>query len=176
VAKKHRVMYSAVTPIRVATLTPLLTGIANVRVLTADGKVPMDAPFALTIDLPEYEPENLYPVEKKTYLQVPSSLLVLATVYDSPTTAGVAAATKAAPGSPVNHPQRKHELKVKRTVRHQTFEFPEKLQTDRRFTFADSAMMMNRFVTLFVYSLHKFYVGQTLAGEKTILKAFQLPY
>src|SRR5688500_18569656 len=101
-ARKHRVMYSAVTPIQVGSHT-LKDGIANVRVLTADGKVPMDQPFALTLDLPEYEPENLFPVDKKTFLQVPASLLVLATVYDSPTTAGVVAATKSAAGSPVNH-------------------------------------------------------------------------
>jgi len=161
----HRVLYSTGSIIQMknaAAVAALKTGIDPIKVLTMSGNIPKAAPFFITIDLPEVEPVNLFPLGKGN-APFKSSLLVGATVYDVTKLADLKSGTKSAVGFPVNHPQRKHKLN--RIVKHQTFEFPKSLN-DLTFTYSG----MDK-VLLVVQSVQKFFSDlNDPKDRKSILK------
>ena len=129
--------------------------------------------FAITLDLPLYQPINLYPQDKNSN-QISSSLLVGVTLYNAGKNAAgdviPKAKTASVVGVPVNTPQRKHKFKETREVRHQTFMFPDKLKSQHGFTFKSPDSKDLTQLALMVYTVHEFYSSAHPKEAVTLLK------
>jgi hypothetical protein len=152
-ASKHLFRYSPAAAIQTdRKIRDIKDGFDPIKVLTVDELIPKNAPFMITIDLPNYKSANLIP--RTTNGDLEPSVLAVVSVFDMAAKdvedGKFTNKTKIVQGTPLNTPQRKSKFKHK--VKHQTFQFPAG-------NFAGTP------VTIVVRSLHHFFEED--AGDPT---------